>query len=43
METFVSSEVQVAFKVLQVLLQVPSASPQELRAHEGLAWEQGRV
>ena len=48
MERFVSSEVQVTFEgwgesFLQVLLQVPSASPQELRAREGLAWEQGRV
>ena len=48
MERFVSSAVQVAFEgwvesFLQVLLQVPSASPQELRARERLAWEQGRV
>ena len=48
MERFISSAVQVAFEgwvesFLQVLLQVPSTSPQELRAREGLAWEQGRV
>ena len=48
MERFVSSAVQVLFEgwvesFLQVLLQVPSASPQELPARERLAWEQGRV
>ena len=48
MERLDSSAVQVAFEgwgesFLQVLLQVPSASPQELRARERLAWEQGRV
>ena len=48
MERFVSSAAQVAFEgwgesFLQVLLQVPSASPQELRARERLAWEQVRV